>query len=68
MIARCKRNSGRPERERVRVIPYLGPFAGRTVVFIIDHAQTQVMVDDVKISTQLDLTRRPRVSVKLYYC
>ena len=34
MIARCKRNSGRPERERVRVIPYFGPFAGGTVTFI----------------------------------
>ena len=63
-IARRKKNSGRPERERIRVIPYFGAFAGRTVVFVIDRARTQVVVDDVKISTQLDLTRRARVSVR----
>ena len=60
----ARRKSGKPERERIRVIPYFGPFAGRTVVFVIDRARTQVVVDDVKISTQLDLTRRPRVSVR----
>ena len=48
----------------IKIIPYFGPFAGRAVVFTVSQSRTLVLVDGVKISTQLDLTFRGQGSVR----
>ena len=54
-----RRKGRKSDQEYVKIVPYFGPFAGRNVVFVIDSTRTLVAVDGVKISTHLDLTRRP---------
>ena len=53
----------RPRNSREQVVtanPYFGPFAGRSVKFIVDDKKTTVLVDAKKNTSQLDFTHGSR--------